>query len=254
MTGVLLLRLDAPLMSFGGVVVDQRGGTLSFPTRSMLTGLLANALGYDHRDFDALERLQSRVHYAARLDRGGQRLVDFQTVDLGQDFLRVGWTTWGRPQERRGASGGETHIRYREYLADATYTVALTLRPPEGRPDLDDLAAALRSPERPLYLGRRSCLPASPILLRRTEAPSLLEAVRSAPLDPRSNERPPWRRTAGEETTLRLWWSPEDGPEDPNSRLVPVTDTRDWANQIHTGRRFLREGSMLRKEVTSEPG
>jgi CRISPR-associated Cas5-like protein len=35
---ILLLRFDAPLMSFGGVMVDQHGPTDRFPGLAMLTG------------------------------------------------------------------------------------------------------------------------------------------------------------------------------------------------------------------------
>ena len=45
---VLLLNLQAPLMSFGGPQVDHIGPTGRFPTVSQITGLLGNALGYTH--------------------------------------------------------------------------------------------------------------------------------------------------------------------------------------------------------------
>ena len=37
---VLLLRLDAPLVSFGGPMVDHRGVVQRMPALSMITGLL----------------------------------------------------------------------------------------------------------------------------------------------------------------------------------------------------------------------
>ena len=42
----LVLRLEAPLLAFGGVAIDQVGVTRDYPAASMLTGLLASALGY----------------------------------------------------------------------------------------------------------------------------------------------------------------------------------------------------------------
>ena len=42
---ILLLRLEAPLMSFGSVLVDKRGPTDRHPGTALITGLLANALG-----------------------------------------------------------------------------------------------------------------------------------------------------------------------------------------------------------------
>jgi CRISPR-associated protein (Cas_Cas5) len=54
----------------GGLVVDHFGVVRLFPAASMLTGLCANALGWHHEDTDRLTRLQQRVRFAARLDRG----------------------------------------------------------------------------------------------------------------------------------------------------------------------------------------
>ena len=42
----LILNLESPLMSFGGETIDNHGVTRRFPAASMLTGLLANALGW----------------------------------------------------------------------------------------------------------------------------------------------------------------------------------------------------------------
>ncbi|MBZ0116483.1 MAG: type I-E CRISPR-associated protein Cas5/CasD, partial [Sandaracinaceae bacterium] len=167
MIRVLLLRLDAPLMSFGGTVVDARNVTDDFPARSMITGLCGNALGYDHRDVRELARLQERVRIGARRDREPERIVDFQTVDLGQPFLLEGWTTDGRVEGREGGSAGTgTHIRLRHYLADGVYTVALTLVPADEPPALDDLSRALDEPARPLFIGRKCCLPSERLVGR----------------------------------------------------------------------------------------
>jgi CRISPR system Cascade subunit CasD len=150
----LILRIEGPLMSFGDVAIDEIRPTRRLPTRSMLTGLLANALGYAHRDVAALDRLQERLRFAARLDREGQGLVDFQTAELGKDDPL--WTTRGTPAERAGgvASYSGPALRYRHYRADAALTVALTLVPVEEMPDLAALEAALRRQERPLFIGR----------------------------------------------------------------------------------------------------
>ena len=231
----LLLRLQAPLMSFGAPLVDQHGFTLRFPGRSMLAGLLANALGYAHGDFDKLAQLQGGLRYAVRQDRAEVPLLDFQTVFLGHPHLRQGgWTTWGRAEERSGGSPQETHIRYRYYLADAAYTVALETKA-TAAPSLEQLEQALRTPARPLFIGRKSCLPSAPLLLRpgRVRAETVLSAVEQAPLA---------QSSAREKLGARLcWWPDEPGlPQD--GRLVAVTDDRDWANQIHVGRRYLREG------------
>ena len=240
---ILVLRFDAPLFSFGGPVVDADGVVSDFPARSMLTGLCANALGWSHRNGERLQRLQDRIRLAARCDRGGVRLVDFQTVDLGLPFMvGTGWTTRGVQEVRAGAktTAEGTHIRTRHYLADAVYTVALGLDPEDDEPTLSEIEAAYRTPARPLFLGRRCCLPSSPILVRRLDATSLKEALADEARAARADEGP-----------LRAWW-PEDEEAPPDSRLIPVTDDRDWTNQIHAGRRFVREGRVSPPEVGHE--
>lgn len=233
----LLLRFDAPLVSFGAPMIDQNGVVQPFPALSMLAGLLANALGWDHRDVERLTSLQDRLRYAARTDRKGEALVDYQTVDLGKAWMtpeNVGWTTRGRIAERGGASGDATHQRYRHYRADSVHTVALTLTG-DPAPTLGDLEAALREPARPLFIGRKCCIPASPLLLGIVDATSLVSALAVAPRSARSDDGP----------LLATWWVGDDATGyDGASHVVAVTDERDWRNQIHTGRRLMHEGRV----------
>jgi CRISPR system Cascade subunit CasD len=235
MIDALLLRLDAPLISFGGVAIDNIGVTQRFPGRAMLTGLLANALGWAHADADNLQPLQARIRYAARCDRAGRAIVDYQTVDLGQDFLKEGWTTRGAVEGRGGDPKNRegTHIRYRHYLADAVYTLALSLAPVHDSPTLDEVEAALREPARPLFIGRKCCLPSVPLLLGRTSAETLLRALEAQPRAERADATGP----------LSAWW-PADEDTDRPGRLIPITDDRDWTNQIHVGRRWMHEGTI----------
>ncbi len=128
----LVLRLDAPLMSFGSVIVDHHDQIHRFPGTAMLVGLLANALGWHHGDFACLQALQSRLEQAARWDIAPKLLVDYQTVDLGQPhMLGPGWTTTGSPEARGGGPAKmATHPRLRRYWMDGLATVVLTLNGP----------------------------------------------------------------------------------------------------------------------------
>ncbi len=252
----LLLRFDAPLMSFGGVRIDDLGATDEAPGLSLLTGMLANALGYEHRDVDRLERLQTRLRFAVRRDRSGSRIEDYQTVDLGQPSLEAAWTTKHRPAKRDGASSQGTHIRHRWYWADAIFTVALTLRPADEPPLLDEVANALERPERPLFIGRKPCLPAAPILIGTARATTLLEAVRAAPLPHRRHPSRHGNHSRIEldaDGSLTAWWPDDDAPA-PNvsaGGLHVVYDRRDWANQVHTGRRVVHRGRVAVRQETS---
>lgn len=251
---ILLLRFDAPLMSFGAPIVDNRGEIQPYPALSMMTGLLGNALGLDHADADALEKLQRRVRYAVRQDREGERIQDYQTVDLSKPYMddKRAWTTRGELETRKGGSASSgTHIRLRDYWADAAYTVALTLDPEDESPSLDDIATALQQPERPLFIGRKTCLPASSLFLKRTEGSRLIDALsdsEKAPLASRPDSR----------STLQAWWPtwPDDdepAEEDPiqEDMREPVTDQRDWENQIHSGQRWIAYGPLSISESST---
>ncbi|MEO5331407.1 MAG: type I-E CRISPR-associated protein Cas5/CasD [Magnetococcus sp. YQC-5] len=244
MMEMLILRLESPLMAFGGPMVDQNGAIHPFPAASMITGLLGNALGWDHADSEVLDRLQTRLHFASRLDREGETMEDYQTVNLGQDFFdmtKYGWTTSGMVEKRgSGSATSGTHIRYRPYQADALCTVVLFVEPENEYPTLEDLAQALENPARPLFLGRKPCLPSTPILAGRMVADTLYQALTFF-----LHRDLEWDAQEMTSAPLRACWPLGQGPEDAaRTRLVPLTDQRDWRNQIHCGQRLVREGMI----------
>jgi len=230
---VLLARFDAPLMSFGDVIVDQHNITDHFPRLSQLTGLLGNALGYNHKQADLLETFQSRIEYAARWDVEPQLIVDYQTVDLGQKKMRSpGWTTWGKKEWRAGGPAKTgIHQRYRHYLSGGVMTLAISLKD-DGIPSIIDLADALRQPARPLFIGRKTCLPAAPLYLGMVKSENVYTALCTAPLSLRA-----------EGNRLRACWSSNISVSTSDrSKSVRIYDRRDWTNQVHTGSRTRIEG------------
>jgi CRISPR system Cascade subunit CasD len=230
----LILRLDAPLMSFGGVVVDQHHPTGRFPGVAMLAGLLGNALGWDHRDSEKLQRLQDRLRFAARWDAEPEPLLDYQTVDLGQDFLvDTGWTTRGRREDRKGGSAATgTHIRYRHHWANGVMTVALALHG-SGAPTLEDLEHALQTPARPLFIGRKPCLPAAPLCIGRREAQGVKAALAAEPLADIAPRRRPNKMVA--------IWPLDEGEA---AMVEERFDARDWSNNTHLGSRRYAVGTL----------
>jgi len=242
---VLLIRLDAPLMSFGDVRVDARGPIRDHPGLGQMTGLLGNALGYDHADAAALSRLQERLRFASRCDQSGERATDYQTVGLDQDFMLSCWTTSGVIEERKDGEASEgTHIRFRQFHNGRIQTVALTLLPADESPTLDDLASALDEPVRPLFIGRKPCLPAGRMNMGIIESTTLVAALTAAP-------RWSHRHRLGTTLELDAWW-----PEDPTtiqperSHVVAVVDERDWLGQVVVGRRLVRHGRVNPPEPT----
>jgi CRISPR system Cascade subunit CasD len=202
---------------------------------SLLAGLFGNALGYSHSDDEALEELQDRIEFAARWDISPETIVDYHTVDLGQPKMcSAGWTTRGEPEHRAGGKAAAlgTHQRYRHYLASGVMSVACVLLGPE-KLTTAMLATALREPARPLFLGRKTCLPAAPLVLGLAESPDVLAGLQSIPAATRPGAKPLRQ--------MEACWPARLGPR-PQSRRVDSYDLRNWRNQIHTGRRAHFEG------------
>ena len=219
----LILRFDAPLMSFGAVVVDQINPIWRFPGASMLAGLVGNALGWCHADTERLQALQDRLYFAARWDAEPDILREYQTVDLGQSHLvGTGWTTRGQREDRGGGTAAmATHQRWRSYWANGIATLAVALKA-QDKPQLDAIERALRTPSRPLFLGRKPCLPASPILIGRRQGSSVKAILQAEPLaDVGCRCRP--------DRVKALWPLAEGSGHQDEERF----DLRDWTGNIH---------------------
>ncbi len=231
----LLLRLSSPLIAFGGETIDNLGVIRDFPALSMVTGLLANALGWDRGDDMLHNRLQARLRMGARLDAQSQRLREYQTAELYEDDS--GWTTYGQPEGRAKspsyslAKNGRKSLtlqRFRDYHADLTALLALRLEPADESPTLEEVAQALDHPQRPLFIGRKPCLPVGRLVAGWVDADLVLQALQLAP------------NTLGT-NGLRAQWPDGEG-QLPGDRLVDVCDERNWTSGVHGGWRPVREG------------
>lgn len=224
----LVLRLEAPLMAFGGVAIDQFGPTREFPSASMLTGLFANALGWHWSDRVAHQSLQDRMLFGARSEATPNVLTDTQNAQLSKSDKA--WTTSGTPAGRAGASYGAPHRRSREYLTDHATTVVLRLEPGDGEPTLSQLAHALEHPVRPLYIGRKPCLPSCRLMHGWVSAENAYRALSALP---------------GSGSYRALW----PAGEGPNSgadvvRILDRPDLRNWHTGWHSGSRNVVEGQI----------
>lgn len=216
----LHLRLSAPMLAFGSVAIDHVGPTRDFPSASALTGLFANALGLRREEAEAHQALQDRLEFGALVARQGRLVTDSQNAKLQASDR--GWTTWGRPDGRAGATYDSPHRRRRDYLADHDCHVVLRLADaPEG-PDLEALAAALDRPARPLFIGRKPCLPSGRLFAGWVEGATARAALAALGL-------------AG----AALWPADEGGGTDHD-----VADLRNWRTGLHGGSRRLTLGEI----------
>lgn len=148
----LLLRLAAPLQSWGADAKFDRRGTERAPTKSGVIGLVAAALG--RRRNESIEDLCS-LRFGVRVDHEGSLLRDFHTAHRD--------TT--------------AYVTTRYYLADAVFLAGL-----EGDETLLlQIDHAFRFPMFPLFLGRRSCPPEGRVSLGLRKGKTLLEALTQEP-------------------------------------------------------------------------
>lgn len=223
----LKLDLSAPMMAFGGIAIDHVGPTRDFPAASLLTGLLGNALGWRWRDWEAHQDLQDRLLFASVLVAEGRVVTDTQNAKL--EKTDRGWTSWGAPEGRDGASYDAPHRRRRDYLCDAEVLVVCRLAP-DGTPDIEALAGALARPARPLFLGRKPCLPSRPILAGWVEGETAHAALIAALSD------------LGPALPARAQWPEGEGPA--GSRRLALADLRNWRSGLHGGARPVIEGQL----------
>lgn len=158
MPNYLIIRLQGVMQSWGKHSYEDYRPSELFPTRSALTGLLAACLGIERGNIQELSKLDASYRYTVRQDKRLfpiQRIFDYHTV--------------GESIKATGAIRTTPIQSYREYLYDAHFTVALSVKA-SGHWTLNELQAALQKPVFTPYLGRRSCPITSPLDGGVTEA------------------------------------------------------------------------------------
>jgi len=131
----LLLRLEGPMQSWGYRSRFDYRDTALEPTRSGVIGLICAAMGIARgEDISQFEPIRMGV----RVDKDGRPERDYQTA---LDVIKA------------DASGTGTVVSYRDYLADASFTVGLQSSDTEL---LGKIANALQAPVWPLFLGRKA--------------------------------------------------------------------------------------------------
>jgi CRISPR system Cascade subunit CasD len=160
---VLLLRLHAPMQSWGSRSKFDDRLTEREPTKSGIIGLIAAAFGYRRYETDEIQKLSTALKIGILAECDGEVFYDFQMVKHSN------------PKK-------DPWISKRYYLSDASFIVGL-----EGEKDfLEKVSFALTHPYFPLYLGRRSCPPVGQVVLGITDK-TLYEALKTyAPTDRRT--------------------------------------------------------------------
>ena len=139
----LLLRLAAPLQAWGNGSKFNIRSTEREPTKSGVIGMIAAAMGIQRNDDPSKLEPLNALRFGVRVEREGKLLKDFHMVHEMNDKK-------------------DSHVTERYYLSDAVFIVALES---DDKDFIEQIAAALKAPVYPLYLGRRSCPPTLPVVL-----------------------------------------------------------------------------------------
>lgn len=151
----VFLRLDGPLQSWGRTSRSVYRETADVPTFSGVVGLICAALGLRRGEADARLADFAALAMGVRVDRPGVKLTDYHTAGA-----KVGmWKAEGGIKITQTTGEVETHVMRKEYLADASFLVALR----GDAKTVADVEAALREPVWPPFLGRKSCPPSLPV-------------------------------------------------------------------------------------------
>ncbi|MEU1276429.1 type I-E CRISPR-associated protein Cas5/CasD [Streptomyces sp. NPDC005799] len=220
---VLVLRLAAPLQSWGGPSRYNRRDTQPQPTKSGVLGLLAAAEGRP-REAPLADLLG--LSLGVRVDQPGTLLRDYHTVSDYRNLPLPSAKVDASGVQKKTSPAKYTHLTQRYYLQDAVFIVAL--RGPTRL--LQGLEHAVRHPVYPLSLGRRSCPPTGPISFGLRPDAGLRDALAEVPWQASAHRR---RQIRGPEVTL------EATVEDPSGELLveDVPDTFDLKTGTAFGQR-----------------
>ena len=169
-TAYLALLLDSPLQSWGFASRFQRRTTGMHPTKSGVIGLICAAMGLPKGPGDELLELRALKMTSIAIPRKQTNAWSGETTELAtrrlEDFHTVGGGYDKETQRQfipRKASGGPCDnptVSRRQYLNDARFGVIVA----GDRLVLERAAAALQDPIWGVWLGRKSCIPAEPLV------------------------------------------------------------------------------------------
>lgn len=192
----LVFGLSASFASNGELAGHERRGSLEWPGRSAIIGMMGAALGIDRGgDFSKLDSLK----IATAIFNSGSHMRDYHTVQS----IPAAATKHpnSRPEALRDAKSIETSLTTRDYRNSVIYGIAVT------GDNLEMIADALNHPHYTLYLGRKCCTLSAPPCPKVVEAESFEDAISQM-------TKPVWMKAI---TANRL-----------------AVDVYDGANEVHT--------------------
>lgn len=163
----LVFRLYAPMASWSVPAIGEHRHTHDTPTAGMVIGLLAAALGIRREEESKQLALRDNLTFAVKTISRGSLMRDYHTIQMPP--TRKGTRYFTRKSELADHDALNTMLTSRDYRCDGLWIVAVRVNN-HAPHSLEQLAHALKHPVFTLYLGRKACPLAAPLM------PSIVEA------------------------------------------------------------------------------
>lgn len=235
MNAYLVFRLYGPLASWGTPAVGGDRHTGVQPTRSALLGLLAAGVGIERDKEEALQALQKSVQLAVKQTVPSSLMRDYHTAQVPTHSSKI--THFTRKSELE-VDSLNTILSSRDYRCDGVWIVAVSLTS-QASFTLEQLQQGLLKPVYGLYLGRKSCPLAVPVLPRIVEVKRLKDALDTEfpPLTRSENEDKVWLSANG---WVTYYW---EGDKEAFESAQVIT-THPWDEPVNRSRWQFKQRPM----------
>ena len=176
MAEMVILRLEGVLQSWGEEAKWNYRTTATFPSKSAIVGLIGAAMGIQRGD-EYLKVLSDKICIGIRADRSGIIIEDFQTTTGMPELFTANHAKRGKDSN--------TILNPHYYLNDASFLVVLET----DEKTAEAIANAFANPVWPAYLGRKNCVPSTPVFVALKEFPDILSALKSFPIAGRADKK-----------------------------------------------------------------
>jgi len=179
---LIILRLEGDFQSFGTQGKWYIRETDPEPSKSAIIGMIGNAMGLKKFDPKLVE-LEQKLELAIRIDREGTVIEDYHTIQKGS-------------RSANHKFSDNPLLTTRTYLQNASFLVIVKSKT-NDKSYLESIANAFQNPKRPIYIGRKCCIPTKPVFQALKEQyTSMEEAIRNEPWESSYDEKPPQFLTA----------------------------------------------------------
>jgi CRISPR system Cascade subunit CasD len=162
-----LLRLNGPLQAWSCTAEPRAKSTWDFPTKAGILGIIASALGIRRGSIEEQDFLKTANKWKLTVFSQFPKTLEGKTCKNNPQIV-LDYQTIGNPENPLPGATSRLHPgtpRIKTYLADADFVAALESNPQ----DAEKMKLALENPHWPPFLGRKHCIPSTPIFISQLE-------------------------------------------------------------------------------------